>query len=138
MTVFPILSFAERGTYDAIINLCSLPTRLILHPVGENTFFYFAQKLNSKKLLRDFNPRDVEQISKDLYKLLQTNALIGYTIATFGISYSHLLLRLYGGNKLIEEPGPLLMRTNCIAICLMVSFGILKVCYSLRTFNLGN
>lgn len=120
MTVFSVLTFAEQGVYDIVNNLGSMAARFIFLPIEESSYFYFAQKLSRNKPLKEHTSSDIKQISDVLCKLLRALILIGSIIVTFGLSYSHLLLRIYGGSTLTDGPGPLLIKAHSFAVCLMV------------------
>ena len=64
--------------------------------------------------------QEIDQVANVLFKLLRALCLLGAIVVVFGFSYSHLVLHLYGGTTLTEGSGPLLMRTHCLAVCLMV------------------
>ena len=59
-------------------------------------------------------------------KWLSYNFLLrlGLIIAVFGFSYSHLLLRLYGGSTLSDGSGPLLLRTHSLCIWFLAINGV--------------
>ncbi len=120
MTVFAVLSFAEQGVYDVVNNLGSMAARFIFLPIEESSYFYFAQMLNRQVPIEQQPRKEIEQVAAVLFKLLRALSLLGAIIVVFGFSYSHLLLRLYGGATLTDGPGPLLMRTHCVAVWLMV------------------
>lgn len=122
MTVFAILSFAEQGVYDVVNNLGSMAARFLFLPIEESSYFYFAQMLNREIPIEKQTRKDIEQVAGVLSRLLRTLSLLGSIILVFGLSYSHLLLHLYGGSTLTDGSGPSLMRTHCLAVWLMVSF----------------
>ena len=122
MTVFAILSFAEQGVYDVVNNLGSMAARFLFLPIEESSYFYFAQMLNREVPIEKQTRKDIEQVAGVLSRLLRTLSLLGSIILVFGLSYSHLLLHLYGGSTLTDGSGPSLMRTHCLAVWLMVSF----------------
>lgn len=120
MTVFAVLSFAEQGVYDVVNNLGSMAARFIFLPIEESSYFYFAQMLNRQIPIENQPRQEIDQVARVLFKLLRALILLGAIVVVFGFSYSHLLLHLYGGATLTEGSGPLLMRTHCLAVCLMV------------------
>nr|CAG4636943.1 EOG090X04LH [Ceriodaphnia reticulata] len=124
MTVFAVLSFAEQGVYDVVNNLGSMAARFIFLPIEESSYFYFAQMLNRQVPIEQQLRKEIEQVAGVLFKLLRALSLLGAIIVVFGFSYSHLLLRLYGGATLTDGPGPLLMRTHCVAVWLMAINGV--------------
>lgn len=121
MTVFAVLSFAEQGVYDVVNNLGSMAARFLFLPIEESSYFYFAQMLNRDIPIEQQSRKEIEQVAGVLNRLLRTLSLLGGIIVVFGYSYSHLLLRLYGGSTLTDGAGPLLMKTHCLAVWLMVS-----------------
>ena len=65
--------------------------------------------------------------------LCSTVTSIGLIVLVFGQSYSSLLLWLYGGSKLINEPLPVfLLRTHCLAILFLGINGVTE-CYANAT-----
>ena len=120
MTVFSVLSFAEQGVYDVVNNLGSMAARFIFLPIEESSYFYFAQMLNRQIPIENQPRQEIDQVANVLFKLLRALCLLGAIVVVFGFSYSHLVLHLYGGTTLTEGSGPLLMRTHCLAVCLMV------------------
>nr|CAG4640795.1 EOG090X04LH [Eulimnadia texana] len=100
MTIFSVLSFAEQGVYDVVNNLGSMAARYIFLPIEESGYFYFAQMLQRHLPLEEQPEEDVKRASVVLRYLLRTMSLLGCTILVFGMSYSHLLLWLYGGPTL--------------------------------------
>jgi oligosaccharide translocation protein RFT1 len=64
-----------------------------------------------------------------MYKLLRAMILIGIVVAVFAQSYSHMLLHLYGGEKLSSGMGPGLLRCQSIFLILMAVNGVSE-CYS--------
>lgn len=125
MTGFSALTIAEQGTYDAVNNLGSLAARLVFRPIEDNSNSYFAKKLSRDKSLKEHSPNDIKQLSDALSKYLRAVALIGLGVLSFGFSYSHLLLLIYGGSTLVDGHGPLLMKTNCLAASLMVLYTLM-------------
>ncbi|KAI9565003.1 hypothetical protein GHT06_008745 [Daphnia sinensis] len=124
MTVFAVLSFAEQGVYDVVNNLGSMAARFIFLPIEESSYFYFAQMLNRQIPIEQQPRQEIEQVAGVLHRLLRALSLVGSIIVVFGFSYSHLLLHLYGGITLTDGPGPLLMRTHCLSVCLMAINGV--------------
>jgi oligosaccharide translocation protein RFT1 len=43
MTICGVLSLTQQGVYDTVNSLGTLPARLLLRPIEENFYFYFAQ-----------------------------------------------------------------------------------------------
>nr|CAG4649263.1 EOG090X04LH [Scapholeberis mucronata] len=124
MTVFAVLSFAEQGVYDVVNNLGSMAARFLFLPIEESSYFYFAQMLNRQVPIEQQSRKEIDQVSGVLARLLRTLSLLGAIILVFGFSYSHLLLRLYGGSTLTDGSGPSLMRTHCLAVWLMGINGV--------------
>ncbi|XP_059351439.1 protein RFT1 homolog isoform X2 [Daphnia carinata] len=121
---FPKRIQGQVCVYDVVNNLGSMAARFIFLPIEESSYFYFAQMLNRQIPIEQQPRQEIEQVARVLYRLLRALSLIGSIIVVFGFSYSHLLLRLYGGITLTDGPGPLLMKTHCLSVCLMAINGV--------------
>lgn len=124
MTVFSVLTFAEQGVYDVVNNLGAMAARLLFAPVEESSYFYFAQMIDREKPLHQQAPQEVTKASKVLSTLLKSLSLVGLIMLIFGFSYSHLLLRIYGGTTLTDGPGPNLMRAHFACVLLLGINGV--------------
>lgn len=136
MTFFDLLTFTEQGIYDVVANLGSLAARLIFRNVEDSAYFYFSQTVK-----RDNKPDPKKNpdvvIARHLKLLLRVMTLIGLFIVTFGLSYSHLLLHLYGGENLSGGIGPNLLRTHCVLV-LFLSINGVSECYAFATMSKEN
>ncbi|CAB4056670.1 GTPase-activating protein and VPS9 domain-containing protein 1 [Lepeophtheirus salmonis] len=65
-----------------------------------------------------------KEAGKHLYLLLRGMTLIGLIFVTFGFSYSHFLLHLYGGINLSSGVGPFLLRTHCVLVLFLAINGV--------------
>jgi len=124
MTVFSVLTFTEQGVYDVVNNLGSMAARFIFMPIEESFYVYFAQMTNRQLPIEQQPQKEIEQVSSVLRRLLRSLSLLGLIIAVFGFSYSHLLLRLYGGSTLSDGSGPLLLRTHSLCIWFLAINGV--------------
>ena len=125
MTVFSILSFAEQGVYDVVVNgFGSVLSRNVLFPIEDSSYFYFAQMLNRSVSIEKQERNQVEKIITVFRRLLRSLSLYGATVAVFGYSYSHLILYLCGGQTLTEGAGPLLLKTHCLTVWFFAISGI--------------
>ncbi|XP_037090773.1 protein RFT1 homolog, partial [Pollicipes pollicipes] len=122
MTAFHMLDFAEQGVYDVVANLGSLAARFLFQPVEENAYVFFARTVQRGKALSPAS-------SRVLHDLLRGMTLLGLLAVTFGWSYSHLLLRLYGGALLTEGGAVRLLRAQCCYVLLLAVNGVLE-CYT--------
>ncbi|PSN57118.1 hypothetical protein C0J52_01317 [Blattella germanica] len=134
MTMFSLLSFSEQGVYDIVNNLGSLAARFLFRPIEDSSYFYFSQMVGRDASIQEQNQRHMNESSNVLHQVLRCITCIGMVILVFGQSYSMLLLYLYGGQSLISGPGPMLMRTHCLAVLLLAVNGITE-CYSFATMN---
>ncbi|XP_033175312.1 protein RFT1 homolog isoform X2 [Bombus vosnesenskii] len=132
MTVMPVLTFTEQGTYEIINNLGSLAARFIFRPIEESGYFYFTQMVKRDKPVNDQNPVKIQESVNVLTHLCSAVMSIGLVVLVFGQSYSSTLLWLYGGTKLISHLPVLLMRAHCLAILLLGINGVTE-CYSNAT-----
>lgn len=134
MTLFSVLTFYEQGVYDIVNNLGSLAARFIFRPIEESSYFYFSQMVARDSSIKVQNQNHISESAYVLYQLLRCISSFGLIILVFGQSYSRLLLFLYGGQALIVGPGPVLMKTHCLAVFFLAVNGITE-CYALATMN---
>lgn len=132
MTIMPILTFTEQGTYEIVNNLGSLAARFIFRPIEESGYFYFTQILKRDKSLSEQNPAGVQESVNVLTHLCSIVTSIGLIVLVFGQSYSSTLLWLYGGSKLTLPLPVLLLRAHCLAILLLGINGVTE-CYTNAT-----
>lgn len=132
MTVMPVLTFTEQGTYEIVNNLGSLAARFIFRPIEESGYFYFTQMVKRDKPISDQNPVKIQESVNVLTHLCSTVMSIGLVVLVFGQSYSSTLLWLYGGSKLTAVLPTLLMRAHCLAILLLGINGVTE-CYTNAT-----
>ena len=132
MTVMPVLTFTEQGTYEIVNNLGSLAARFIFRPIEESGYFYFTQMVKRDKAINDQNPVKVQESVNVLTHLCSAVMSIGLVVLVFGQSYSSTLLWLYGGSKLTSYLPILLMRAHCLAILLLGINGVTE-CYTNAT-----
>ena len=126
MTFFDLLSFTEQGVYDVVANLGSLAARFIFRNVEDSAYFYFSQTVTRSDKA---DPKKDAKVAQHLTLLLRVMTLLGLIIVTFGFSYSHLLLHLYGGENLSSGIGPNLLRTHCVLVLFLALNGVSE-CYA--------
>ncbi|KAM8721517.1 hypothetical protein ACLKA7_007405 [Drosophila subpalustris] len=125
MSVSPVLSFGEQATYDVVNNLGSMAARFIFRPIEDSAYFYFTQTIARDTRLAKQPPERVRQASSVLHNLLLGVSSIGLIAFTFGQSYSHTLLLLYGGEDFVAGGLPQqLLQWHCLAIYLLSVNGI--------------
>ncbi|EDW07658.1 protein RFT1 homolog [Drosophila mojavensis] len=125
MSVSPVLSFGEQATYDVVNNLGSMAARFIFRPIEDSAYFYFTQTIARDTRLSKQPPERVRQASSVLNNLLLGVSSIGLLAFTFGQSYSHTLLLLYGGEDFVAGGLPQrLLQWHCLAIYLLSVNGI--------------
>jgi len=120
-TWFSLITLAQQGVYDVVSSFGAMAARLIFSKVEEAAYFYFSQTVTRG------SPKDkAETVSTAdrLYQLLRSMTLIGLLVAIFGQFYSHALLHLYGGTKLSDGMGPMLLRGQSIFVLFMAVNGI--------------
>ena len=93
-TWFSLMSLSDQGVYDVVANLGSLAARLVFSKVEEAAYLFFNQSVQ-----RGSDQVD-PKVATWLLKTLRIMTLFGLVVLTFGFSYSHLLLHLYGGSNL--------------------------------------
>ncbi|XP_067641789.1 man(5)GlcNAc(2)-PP-dolichol translocation protein RFT1 isoform X2 [Eurosta solidaginis] len=125
MSISPVLSFSEQATYDVVNNLGSLAARFIFRPMEDSSYFFFTQTIARDVELHK-QPRDnVLQAAKVLQNLSLAVTSIGLLALTFGQSYSHAVLLMYGGSDFVAGGLPeLLLKWHCLAIFFLAINGI--------------
>ncbi|XP_014097977.2 man(5)GlcNAc(2)-PP-dolichol translocation protein RFT1 isoform X1 [Bactrocera oleae] len=125
MSVSPVLNFSEQATYDVVNNLGSLAARFIFRPIEESSYFFFTQTIARDVDLYKQKRESVVQTEKVLHNLSLAVTSIGLLALTFGQSYSHTLLLLYGGVDFVAGGLPeKLLRWHCLAIYFLAINGI--------------
>jgi oligosaccharide translocation protein RFT1 len=124
-TWFSLMTLPEQGVYEVIANLGSIPARLFFVKLEESAHLYFSQTIQRGSVKKD---GEIEP-SRHLNLLLRALLLVGLILCTFGMSYSHLLLHIYGGELLSEGIGPTLLRAQCFYITFLAVNGISE-CYA--------
>ncbi|XP_011198497.2 protein RFT1 homolog isoform X1 [Bactrocera dorsalis] len=125
MSVSPVLNFSEQATYDVVNNLGSLAARFIFRPIEESSYFFFTQTIARDVDLYKQKRESVVQAANVLHNLSLAVTSIGLLALTFGQSYSHTLLLLYGGADFVAGGLPeKLLQWHCLAIYFLAINGI--------------
>ncbi|XP_066599565.1 man(5)GlcNAc(2)-PP-dolichol translocation protein RFT1 [Prorops nasuta] len=132
MTVVPLLTFTEQGTYEVVNNLGSLAARFVFRPIEDSGYFYFTQMVERDKPVNSQDLRRVEESANVLKHMCSTVTSIGLIVLVFGQSYASTLLWLYGGTTFSTDLPILLMRAHCLAILLLGINGVTE-CYTNAT-----
>ncbi len=125
-TWFSLLTLPEQGVYDVVSNLGSIPARLFFEKLEECARLYFSQTVTRGE---QDDLRKEEEPTRHLHLLIKGLVLFGLVVCAFGVSYSHLLLHIYGGTILSSGPGPNLMRAMCVYVLFLAVNGVTE-CYS--------
>ncbi len=125
-TWFSLMTLPEQGVYDVVANLGSIPARLFFAKLEESAHLYFSQTVSRGRCADMEKEREP---SRHLHTLLKCLLLLGVVVVTFGYSYSHLLLHLYGGQLLSGGVGPALLRTHCAYVVFLAVNGVSE-CYA--------
>eukprot|EP00095_Tigriopus_kingsejongensis_P004286 maker-scaffold722_size106786-snap-gene-0.26 protein:Tk04286 transcript:maker-scaffold722_size106786-snap-gene-0.26-mRNA-1 annotation:"rft1-like protein" len=130
-TWFSLMSIPEQGVYDVISNLGSIPARLFFVKLEDSAHLYFSQTVTRRAKVE--LPAE-EAPSRHLHILLRSLILLGLVIVTFGVSYSHLALHIYGGTLLSDGLGPTLLQAHCVYIMFLALNGISE-CYAFNVMS---
>lgn len=122
ITGFSLMSLGQQGVYDVICNLGSLPARLIFSKLEESSHLYFSQTV--KRGDRRDRINEEAAPSKHLSFVVRGLIIFGLVVITFGISYSQLLLFVYGGEKLSSQLSVALLRTHCVYVLFCAVNGV--------------
>ena len=146
MTLFSVLTFVQQGTYrsrnallmlpiisralpnigifDVISNLGSIVARFVFKPVEESFYIFFAHSLYRGLPASEQKKESLLLATKTLAILLKFVVCTSLIILTFGFSYSHLALTIYGGQHLVNNGGHTLMRWFCLYVVMLAVNGI--------------
>ena len=135
-TFFNLMSLAEQGVYNVASQFGSLAGRLIFSKVEEAAYFYFSQTVTRGDIIASASKqKDMEQkASLHLFKLLRMMMFVGIVVAVYAQFYSHMLLHLYGGEKLSSGIGPSLLRSQSIFLVFMAVNGVSE-CYAFASMT---
>ena len=122
ITWFSLMSLSQQGVYDVICNLGSLPARLLFSKLEESSHLYFSQTVKRGDR-RDRINAEAEP-SKHLNIVVRGLIIFGLVVITFGMSYSQLLLFLYGGDKLSSQLSVSLLRAHCVYVLFCAVNGV--------------
>lgn len=134
MNFFSLISLAQQGVYQVVSNLGSLAARLVFRSIEAAAYKYFAQMLHRGKSIADQDQMRVTEVVRFLSTLLRSLILVSLIILSFGWSYSHLLLQLYGGSQLSDGGGTPLMRAQCFFVVFLAVNGITEA-YTFAAMN---
>ena len=134
MTFFDVITFAEQGVYDVIANIGSLPARLVFQQIEESGYLLFTQKIIREKSPKEQNRTDLRDSSEYLKNLIKLMTIIGLILLIFGYNYSELALLIYGGQKLSEDLGTVLLQWHCVYILFIAVNGITE-CFTFAAMN---
>jgi oligosaccharide translocation protein RFT1 len=125
MTISPVLTFSQQSMYDIVNNLGSLAARFIFRPIEDSAYFYFTQMIKRDEPVAKQDQRHISESATVLSQLCNVVTSIGLIVVVFGQSYSHTVLYLYGGNKLVANYLPVtLLRFHSFAIVLLAINGV--------------
>ncbi|KAF7256095.1 hypothetical protein EG68_05870 [Paragonimus skrjabini miyazakii] len=104
ISAFHLLSFTDQGIYDMINNIGSIATRLLFLPMEESCHFVFNQCLirNVPPIRQD--PDLLDNVFRMFRTVLRTCSLVAWIGVTFAQANSCLLLSVYVGFTLANNP----------------------------------
>ncbi|KAH7424558.1 hypothetical protein KP509_11G013500 [Ceratopteris richardii] len=104
----------NQGVYGFVDNLGSLVVRSVLQPFEESAFTIFAKYSSSN---------DVPRMREVLAAALKLVSIIGLVFATFGPSYSYVLLRILYGTKWSDGEASTALAFYCVYVMTMALNG---------------
>jgi len=134
MTIFGVLNFGDQGIFDVISNLGSLVARLIFAPLEESAYTFFTLNIERNKTAPEQDQKKFRLATETLSALLKLVAIAGLVIWLFGMPYSYLALKIYGGDLLISGQGPSLLRWYCFYVLFLALNGITE-CFAMATMQ---
>jgi oligosaccharide translocation protein RFT1 len=122
ITWFSLMSLGEQGVYDIICNLGSIPARLLFSKLEDSGHLYFSQTVARGE--KGTSIDEEAEPSKHLQTSLRRLILFCLVVIAFGMSYSQLLLYIFGGEMLSTELSVALLRTHCFYVLFCAVNGI--------------
>ncbi|KAE9556438.1 hypothetical protein FO519_000323 [Halicephalobus sp. NKZ332] len=129
-----VLSLKIQAVYDVIERLGSLATRLILAPLEESAFIYFSSHLNRGGIDSQGSQSSLKKVSETYFNLLRIVINLGIVVLVFGIPYSSIVVKLYGGDILVENQGHKMLDLYLVYLLVMAINGITE-CFAFASMG---
>uniref|UniRef100_A0AC34QA76 Protein RFT1 homolog n=1 Tax=Panagrolaimus sp. JU765 TaxID=591449 RepID=A0AC34QA76_9BILA len=134
MVFTDVFSLKMQGVYDIIERLGSLVTRLVLAPLEESAFIYFSSNLNRTGSNVKHSNKTWKKVTDTYFNVLKVVIMLGLVLLVFGIPYSSLAVRIYGGSVLVENNGHQMLDLYLLYLLVMAINGITE-CFAFATMG---
>uniref|UniRef100_A0A7E4URV5 Protein RFT1 homolog n=1 Tax=Panagrellus redivivus TaxID=6233 RepID=A0A7E4URV5_PANRE len=134
MVFMNVLSLEQQGVYNTIERLGSLVTRLVLTPLEESAFMYFSTRLNRQSGNTANSSKKSAEAEKTYFAVLRIIISVGLTVFVFGLPYSALVIRLYGGQVLVDNQGHQMLMAYLVYLLIMAVNGLTE-CFAFASMN---
>ena len=129
-----VLSLKVQAVYDVIERLGSLATRLVLAPLEESASIYFSSHLNRGGVDSQSSQGSLKKVSETYFGLLRIVINLGIVVLVFGIPYSSIVVKLYGGDVLVENEGHKMLDLYLVYLLVMAINGITE-CFAFASMG---
>ena len=126
MVMVMVQSNYDQGVYGLVSNLGSLVVRTLFQPFEEAAFTSFRKYSCAVRGAHASTTRTTESLRPLLASMLRAMLLVGSIFATFGPSYSSLLLHILYGSTWSTSEAPAVLGQYCFYIFLLGANGILE------------
>ncbi|CAD6190774.1 unnamed protein product [Caenorhabditis auriculariae] len=134
MTFTELLTLKNQAVYDAVERVGSLAARIILAPMEENCYAYFANNIRKQSTVFKKNSDSYDALVQTLSTILHVVGVVGCVVCVFGIPYSANVVYIYGGNLLYENQGALLLSLYSVYVWVMAINGITE-CFAMASMD---
>ncbi|CAG2104805.1 unnamed protein product, partial [Medioppia subpectinata] len=137
MIFFRVLTSAEKGVYDVVNNVASIPGRLVFAQIEDSGFVLFTQKIDRQMSATDQSFIEMTESATIVRNFIKLMTLFGLIVLTFGFNYSELALLLCGGHQLVAANNGLatqLLQWHCLYI-LFLSVNCMTECFTFAATN---
>ncbi|KAH7729549.1 RFT1 protein [Aphelenchoides avenae] len=130
MTFTKVLSLEKQAVYDAVERLGSLVARTILAPLEESAAIFFSSHLRRSNPEKEVSPKVLVTFTG----LLRVVVNLGLVACVFGIPYSEIVVRLYGGSLLADNGGGQMLSLYAFYLLCMAVNGITE-CFAFASMD---
>ncbi|CAL8098731.1 unnamed protein product [Calicophoron daubneyi] len=120
ISAFHLISFTDQGIYDLVNNLGSTAARLIFLPMEESCHFVFNQCISRTVKPYEQDRALMGEVLRLLRSVLRSCSLIAWIGLVFAQANSYLLISIYAGPTVVENPAAvsLLRLYSCYVLLL--------------------
>ncbi|VDN05301.1 unnamed protein product [Thelazia callipaeda] len=134
LTFTNFFTLSDQAVFDAVEKIGSLVARIIFAPVEHSAYLYFSSCFRRASSMESRNEVEVKKGLNAMNGLLHIVAVIGIVVFTFALTYSPLVVKLYGGDLLVNSLGANILRFYCFYIIVIAINGVTE-CFAMATMS---